>query len=1219
MAETIKKKVTELRVIDLRAELEKRGQEKAGIKAVLIERLQKAIEGEGGDPEYISLEKQTTPGKGRGKSLEKDGDEVLDDSQTEEDAEEPMEVEESETANAKDEKNGDEKEEKDEKVTKEDDKEDNKTEDAVEMETESKTEKEKEVNGEDKDVAEDEEDLNDVININVDEDQLLLIEDEVEGSSDEKVSSSQDTPTKDDGDAAATVPEPPTPGSAPVIAPLTKEDTIKMDTSAIAKSDDNVSLVVHADDQSIMELDSDLQENQKKPAEKLEAEKSPKKEDTETKTELAEDEKKPDDVEQTAESTEDKKDETKKEDMVDKNADDAAESTKDSSTPTKKSPSSTSSSARTKSTSTSKDTGKSTAKDEKDRRGSSSRSASASSGKNLWVSNLSSTTKATDLKSAFSKYGKVIGAKIVTNAHSPGARCYGFVTMSSHAEANKAFHHLHRTELHGRIIYVEWAKTDPAASSRKPTDKKDTPSKTSDAKKPETAKTTTAAKTSPKKDVASDGSTATKKEGDKSSTTTAKKDDKTEKKVDEKKGSSKPNEKDASGASGKGRTVVMDKSKGEPVVSLKPKKDGKPSTHSEHEKRKSSTPSQKSEKEILSFHQIKEMREKERKRQMEREMREIERRREKQRQEQVRIDRDILRRKQREEADKIRREREMLARERDRLEKERAERERLEQERMRLQRERIREQERLEREREEQRRLEAQIRLDQERRAGLKRSFENRNLPTRDNDPYFTDAKRVSLGYESTDVSRPDQNRYSDFDFRDRGTQLADNDRGTDSFERRVERYDRRDGRSLDTSDTGNRFSYTDTSTNVRRQDSGSFRTDNTRRDDVVRRDEPGRRDSAGTRREAPVRRDPYRKSDPVQRSVPVKRVDQRRDYGMRKPEPVSQRRDSLKSSRETGDRRIVTSKSDIGSRGRQSTGMRDDRAVVRHPTDRDRGRVDTLPDRSRDRGHQTLRDSRQTTQSSGMVRRMDSSSRGVVSGSRGSPDWKTDRGAVSGGRSEWKPDRGISSQDRRSDVRSTDRRDRPSDSGRRGGDSSYESRQQQTGHFSDVRRDHISDSWQSRGGIQDDRSLGRSETRGHGNQNFGPGLLGAPPPVGEEPQQWPQGGLENPTVNRHGERWPGSSSAELLLLTKSSNWTPETDRKYQPNQDGALSYDVRKNGFEYPKDRHQLQTTSAPVMRGSLRIARGRGLTKPPRGPYGRGNLGRGRVVSSRGRKLGR
>lgn len=50
---------------------------------------------------------------------------------------------------------------------------------------------------------------------------------------------------------------------------------------------------------------------------------------------------------------------------------------------------------------------------------------------------------------------KVVGAKVVTNARSPGARCYGFVTMSTSDEATKCIGHLHRTELHGRMISVE--------------------------------------------------------------------------------------------------------------------------------------------------------------------------------------------------------------------------------------------------------------------------------------------------------------------------------------------------------------------------------------------------------------------------------------------------------------------------------------------------------------------------------------------------------------------------------------------------------------------------------------------------------------------------------------------------------------------------------------------------------------------------------------------
>lgn len=49
---------------------------------------------------------------------------------------------------------------------------------------------------------------------------------------------------------------------------------------------------------------------------------------------------------------------------------------------------------------------------------------------------------------------------MVTNARTPGARCYGYVTMSSSEDAAKCIQHLHRTELHGRVISVEKVNYD---------------------------------------------------------------------------------------------------------------------------------------------------------------------------------------------------------------------------------------------------------------------------------------------------------------------------------------------------------------------------------------------------------------------------------------------------------------------------------------------------------------------------------------------------------------------------------------------------------------------------------------------------------------------------------------------------------------------------------------------------------------------------------------
>uniref|UniRef100_A0A2I3TE76 Scaffold attachment factor B2 n=1 Tax=Pan troglodytes TaxID=9598 RepID=A0A2I3TE76_PANTR len=369
-------------------------------------------------------------------------------------------------------------------------------------------------------------------------------------------------------------------------------------------------------------------------------------------------------------------------------------------------------------------------KDEKGRVGS-------SSGRNLWVSGLSSTTRATDLKNLFSKYGKVVGAKVVTNARSPGARCYGFVTMSTSDEATKCISHLHRTELHGRMISVEKAKNEPAGK------------KLSDRKECEV-----------------------KKEKLSSVDRHHSKEEKIEKKEEKKPEDIKKEEKDQdelkpgptnrsrvtkSGSRGMERTVVMDKSKGEPVISVK--------TTSRSKERSSKSQDRKSEskekRDILSFDKIKEQRERERQRQREREIRETERRREReQREREQRLEAFH----ERKEKARLQRERLQLECQRQRLERERMERERLERERMRVERERRKEQERIHREREELRRQQEQLRYEQERRPG-RRPYD---LDRRD-DAYWPEGKRVAMEDRyRADFPRPDH-RFHDFDHRDRG------------------------------------------------------------------------------------------------------------------------------------------------------------------------------------------------------------------------------------------------------------------------------------------------------------------------------------------------------------------------------------------------------------------------------------------------------------------
>ncbi|XP_019339598.1 scaffold attachment factor B1 isoform X2 [Alligator mississippiensis] len=370
---------------------------------------------------------------------------------------------------------------------------------------------------------------------------------------------------------------------------------------------------------------------------------------------------------------------------------------------------------------------KAVSKDEKGR-------TTSSSGRNFWVSGLASTTRATDLKNLFSKYGKVVGAKVVTNARSPGARCYGFVTMSTAEEATKCITHLHKTELHGKIISVEKAKNEPAG--KKPAEKKESEVK----KETGVSERSGSVKKDEKSDQKDDAKKTEEKDG---------KDEKERKDKDDLKlGSSDQPKATKTGSKGTERTVVMDKSKGEPVISVKTSTSSKERSIKSQDRKSESRERQS----IVPFDKIK----------AQRKMREAEQRRTRERRERQQ---HLQALREREERERLEIARERLEIERQRLERERMERERLERERMHIEHERRREQDRIQREREELRRQHEQLRYEQERRSAMRRPYD---IDGRRDDPYWPEAKRMAMNdrYHS-DFSR--QDRFHDFDHRDRG------------------------------------------------------------------------------------------------------------------------------------------------------------------------------------------------------------------------------------------------------------------------------------------------------------------------------------------------------------------------------------------------------------------------------------------------------------------
>jgi RNA recognition motif-containing protein len=85
--------------------------------------------------------------------------------------------------------------------------------------------------------------------------------------------------------------------------------------------------------------------------------------------------------------------------------------------------------------------------------------------KKLFVGNLSYQVSSSDLEKMFSQYGSVQSAQVITDRDTGRSKGFGFVEMSSEAEAKAAISGLHETELEGRSLNVSEAKPREARTT----------------------------------------------------------------------------------------------------------------------------------------------------------------------------------------------------------------------------------------------------------------------------------------------------------------------------------------------------------------------------------------------------------------------------------------------------------------------------------------------------------------------------------------------------------------------------------------------------------------------------------------------------------------------------------------------------------------------------------------------------------------------------------
>ena len=86
----------------------------------------------------------------------------------------------------------------------------------------------------------------------------------------------------------------------------------------------------------------------------------------------------------------------------------------------------------------------------------------------IYVGNLSFNTSTSQLEGLFSQYGQVTSAQVVTDRDTGQSRGFGFVEMSSEAEAQAAIAKLNDQVFEGRKLMVNVAKAPGSGGGARP-------------------------------------------------------------------------------------------------------------------------------------------------------------------------------------------------------------------------------------------------------------------------------------------------------------------------------------------------------------------------------------------------------------------------------------------------------------------------------------------------------------------------------------------------------------------------------------------------------------------------------------------------------------------------------------------------------------------------------------------------------------------------------